>query len=145
MNSNPISTHCNCRESQQVPFYPQSDIWSGVRDEIICSVDVDGNMQFNPRNIARSPETRYVLPPRALPYQVQRPADAPPPVAAVPRREPLKRCDTNIVVLGNEISRLEGENKALRHQAAAQEIVIRGFCKLHVATQGHKENCSGPR
>lgn len=123
-----------------MPFYPKSDIWSGVRDEIICSVDVDGNMQFNPREMARSPETRYVPPPRALPYQLQRPADAPPPAAAAPRREPLKRCDTNIVVLGKEISRLEGENRALRKQMAAQEIVIRGFCKLHVAKGENKEN-----
>ena len=37
-------------------------------------------------------------------------------------------------------SRLEGENKALRKQMAAQEIVIRGFCKLHVAKGENKEN-----
>ena len=144
MTSHPISPHQNCRESREVPFYPKSDIWAGVRDEIICSVDVDGNMQFNPRELPRSPETRYVPPLRSLPYQIQRREDALPPVSAAPRREPLKRCDTNIVVLGKEISRLESENKALRKQMAAQEIVIRGFCKLHVS-KGEHNPASAPR
>lgn len=141
MTTKPISPHQNCRESREVPFYPKNDIWAGVRDEIICSVDVDGNMQFNPRELPRSPETRYVPPqPRALPYQLQRSANAPPPATPAPQRPPLKRADTNIIVLGKEISRLEGENRALRKQMAAQEIVIRGFCKLHVAKGDNKEN-----
>lgn len=135
MNSKPISPHQNCRESREVPFYPRNDIWAGVRDQIICSVDVDGNLQFNPRELTR--ETRY----HPLPFQRQRSVQPPTPTTPAPQLQPLKGLDTNIIVLGKEISRLEGENKALRKQMAAQEIVIRGFCKLHVAKGGdNKEN-----
>lgn len=94
-------------------------------------MDVDGNMQFNPREL--TPEARYVPPTRALPYHRQRSAIALIPTAVAPRRNPLNVLDTNIIVLRKEISRLEQQNKALREHMATQEILINGFCKLYVA------------
>jgi hypothetical protein len=142
MISKPTTPHQNCRESREVPFFPRSDIWEGVRDKIICSVDVDGNMQFDPRELALSPETRFFPPARPLPHQrlVPVPVGPNPRVAVAPLRQPLKGSDTNILVLCSDISRLESENKALRKQMAAQEVLIRGFCKMYVANGSSDSN-----
>ena len=104
-----------------------------MRDKVICSVDVDDNMQFNPKELAFSPNQHYLLPRRPLPYQRQIPAK-------VMSREPLRSNNVNVCVLGKEISRLEIENKTLRKQTAAQEKVIRGFCKLHVFKDKNEES-----
>ena len=145
----PISPHHNCRESRAVPFYPNGDIWAGVYDGVIHSVDIDGNMQFNPL----SPEaTATAAQAEPAPFQRQSPprilhrsksnANLPfPPQASVRRpaaAAPLGRVDINVSVLADEIRKVEAENTSLLRQVKMQRRVIHGLCGI-VAECG-KEN-----
>lgn len=127
-----------CRESREVPFYPKSDIWQGVRDRIISSADVDDNMQFDPPDIACLADVPSLTTPSVLPYHRQKSPKLHKFTSVPPQRNPLKGVDTNVAVLalGKDIRSLENENNALRKQVIAQETIIRGFCKLYV----NKEN-----
>ncbi len=118
-----------------MPFFPDEDIWSAVRDGVIRSVDLDNEMQFNP---AVRPESstpfQQQSPPRVLHRSVSQPHIQPRRLARVPV-VPLG--DVNVSVLSAEILRMEFEVASLKRQLHTQDRLIKGFCGLYI---GGKEN-----
>jgi hypothetical protein len=138
------------RESREVPFFPDAhiNIWAGYQAGIIASAEVDANFCFQPSALPRSTSA-------LLPYQMQAPpgpllngaaTPSPPPLLLPPvrppirRRAPLGEVNANVQALGLELqdlerenARLRKENNCLKHKAAAQEVVVKAFCKYHVA------------
>ena len=103
-----------CRESRDVPWFPEYDVWSAVVDGVVRSMDVDDNLQFSPYKA------------RALPYQRQHLVFSGPPAQppGPPAPQPALPSDANLLALGKDIAALEAENAALKRENAAIKRVF---------------------
>jgi len=83
----------DCRESRPVPFYADGDVWRGVKEGLVTSVDLDADKRFNAElKIVppASPEARTV-------FSLQTPPKLPP-----------------ASLMEDRVSRLESDNRMLR-------------------------------